>query len=274
MGCKVAPIKIARTASFIAKARIRYEEGATISGAMRVRCSFAIGAYSYLRTGTVRRLASIGRYCSIGPNVIIGETEHPLDWLSTSPFQYSRAWRSKHFGITAAAVSEGDSNDVNDGATDTGEDSGLSAEASVSAQSLPNVFLRSGDRLPEQLPVVIGNDVWIGANVVIRSGVTVGDGAVCAAGAVVTRDVQPYSIVGGVPARPIRKRFDDETVNRLLVMRWWRYDATDLAGLPFHDVHAALDELERRIKEGLKPRRISYDSYQPRAKGNKAGRRT
>ncbi|MGH8817844.1 MAG: CatB-related O-acetyltransferase [Achromobacter pestifer] len=206
--------------------------------------------------------------------MIIGETEHPLDWLSTSPFQYSRAWRNKHFGITAAAVSEDSSNDVNDGATDTGEDSGLSAEESVSAQSLPNVFLRNGDRLPEQLAVVIGNDVWIGANVVIRSGVTVGDGAVCAAGAVVTRDVQPYSIVGGVPARPIRKRFDDETVNRLLAMRWWRYDATDLAGLPFHDVHAALDELERRINGGLKPRPVSDGSYQPRAMDNKAGRRT
>lgn len=69
--------------------------------------------------------------------------------------------------------------------------------------------------------VVIGNDVWIGRRAMIMSGVSIGDGAVVAAGAVVTKDVEPYAIVGGNPARLIRKRFDEETVKRLLEIRWW-----------------------------------------------------
>lgn len=69
--------------------------------------------------------------------------------------------------------------------------------------------------------VVIGNDVWIGTDSMILSGVTIGDGAVIMARAVVTRDVAPYAIVGGVPARETGKRFDDNTISRLLALRWW-----------------------------------------------------
>ena len=69
--------------------------------------------------------------------------------------------------------------------------------------------------------VVIGNDVWIGFEAMILSGVTIGDGAVIMARAVVTRDVAPYAIVGGVPARELGKRFDDATIARLLALRWW-----------------------------------------------------
>ena len=72
--------------------------------------------------------------------------------------------------------------------------------------------------------IVIGNDVWIGYEAVILSGVTVGDGAVIGARAVVTKDVEPYTIVVGVPAKPIRKRFDDDVIARLLRLRWWDWD--------------------------------------------------
>lgn len=71
--------------------------------------------------------------------------------------------------------------------------------------------------------LIIGSDVWIGFEAVILSGVTIGDGAVVGARAVVTRDVPPYTIVGGVPARPIRKRFPDHVISRLLELSWWNW---------------------------------------------------
>ncbi len=76
-------------------------------------------------------------------------------------------------------------------------------------------FLTSGG------DVNVGNDVWIGSDVLIMSGVTIGDGAVVAAGSVVTNDVEPFAIVGGNPARVIKKRFSDEVIGRLLEIRWW-----------------------------------------------------
>ncbi len=69
--------------------------------------------------------------------------------------------------------------------------------------------------------IVIGNDVWIGYEAVIMAGVTIGDGAIIGARAVVTKDVPPYTIVGGVPAKQIRKRFSDETISELLNLKWW-----------------------------------------------------
>ncbi len=72
--------------------------------------------------------------------------------------------------------------------------------------------------------IVIENDVWIGYEAVILSGVTIGDGAIVGARAVVTKDVPPYTIVAGVPARPIRKRFDEETIAKLQALRWWDWD--------------------------------------------------
>ena len=69
--------------------------------------------------------------------------------------------------------------------------------------------------------IVVGNDVWIGYEAVILAGVTIGDGAIIGARAVVAGDVPPYTIVGGVPARPIRKRFSDDVIEALLELRWW-----------------------------------------------------
>ena len=78
--------------------------------------------------------------------------------------------------------------------------------------------------------ILIGNDVWIGYEAVILSGVVIGDGAIVAARSVVTKDVPPYTIVGGVPARPIRRRFDQETIDALLELRWWDWPPEKLSG--------------------------------------------
>lgn len=69
--------------------------------------------------------------------------------------------------------------------------------------------------------IISGNDVWIGYEAVILSGVTIGDGAIIGSRAVVTKDVSPYTIVGGVPAKPIRRRFDNKTITKLLKLEWW-----------------------------------------------------
>lgn len=77
------------------------------------------------------------------------------------------------------------------------------------------------DKWDNKGDIIVGNDVWIGYEAVILSGVTIGDGAIVGSRAVVTKDIPPYTIVGGVPAKPIRKRFDDVTIARLLELKWW-----------------------------------------------------
>ena len=81
----------------------------------------------------------------------------------------------------------------------------------------------------EKLDVVIGNDVWIGMNATILPGVRIGDGAVIGANSLVTRDVPAYSIVAGNPAKIIRMRFDEETINQLLRIKWWDWDLQRIA---------------------------------------------
>lgn len=77
--------------------------------------------------------------------------------------------------------------------------------------------------------IIIGNDVWIGYEAVILSGVTIGDGAIIGARAVVTRDVPPYTIVGGVPAKAIKKRFSEDTISSLLSLQWWNWSQEKIA---------------------------------------------
>ena len=82
--------------------------------------------------------------------------------------------------------------------------------------------------------ILIGNDVWIGYEAVIMAGVRIGDGAIIGARAVVTRDVEPYTVVGGIPARQIKKRYDDQTIRRLLELQWWNWPCEKIRqALPF-----------------------------------------
>ena len=73
--------------------------------------------------------------------------------------------------------------------------------------------------------IIIGNDVWIGYDAIIMSGVKIGDGAIIGTRALVTKDVMPYTIVGGAPAKPIKKRYDDDKISKLLEIKWWNWTA-------------------------------------------------
>lgn len=98
----------------------------------------------------------------------------------------------------------------------------------------------------KKISVKIGNDVWIGARVTILEKIAIGDGAVIAAGAVVTKDVPPYAIVGGVPARIIKYRYDDETIAKLLKLKWWNKSMSWLKkhAEQFEDVQCLINENE------------------------------
>lgn len=188
------------------KTRLLVESPVWLAGNITMRGS--IGAYTFLRDGVriAGQVAHIGRFCSIAPGVVIGDSNHPTEWLSTHSFQW-------------------------------GEGSWIPSEALTR-------FNRPVERKGQR--TLIGNDVWIGANAIILPGITIGDGAIIAAGSVVSRDVPPYAIVGGVPARVIRFRFDETTIDRLMKIRWWRFSLEGLVDIPFNDIQVTLTMLEER----------------------------
>ena len=99
--------------------------------------------------------------------------------------------------------------------------------------------------------IVIGNDVWIGYEAVIMAGVHIGDGAIIAACAVVTKDVPPYTIVGGTPAKEIRKRFDTEVIQQLLKLKWWDWSTNKIRQCLPYIAEGKLDELLAMKKDRL-----------------------
>lgn len=98
-----------------------------------------------------------------------------------------------------------------------------------------------------KISIIIGNDVWIGANVIIMGGVTIGEGAIIATGAVVTKDIEPYGIYGGVPAKIIRYRFNSDEIKYLLNLKWWDKDENwikENANL-FNNLNNMINELQK-----------------------------
>ena len=106
-------------------------------------------------------------------------------------------------------------------------------------------------QLPFKGDIVIGNDVWIGRKSAVMPGVKVGDGAIIAAYSVVTKDVEPYTLVGGNPAKPIKKRFDDELISLPLSLRWWDFEPEKLAGFLPVLCNSDLTEVKKIIKRML-----------------------
>jgi acetyltransferase-like isoleucine patch superfamily enzyme len=164
------------------------------------------GKFTGLNESCFLARGTIGAYCAIGARSSFNPFNHPTDWLSNHEFQYHAK------------------------AYDWVEE----YRDFVRLERSPDMFQK----------VTIGNDVWAGHHVNVMGGVTVGDGAVIAAGAVVTRDVPPYAVVAGVPAVIKRFRFNDAIIARLLRAQWWELDLCDLSGLPFRDIERCLDMIE------------------------------
>lgn len=100
-----------------------------------------------------------------------------------------------------------------------------------------------GKTYPQKGDINIGNDVWIGYNATIMAGVTIGDGAIIATNSTVIKDVEPYSIVGGNPAREIKKRFSDKTIAKLLKIQWWNWDIEKITANLQHLTNNAIHNL-------------------------------
>ena len=180
-----------------------------------------IGLYSCLNRSRVGRYSGfgsfsylvdteVGRYSTIGSRVSIGGFNHPTDWLSVHEFQYRDT--SAMYGV--------------------------------------NVFCdkKNGQR-EWTLDTKIGNDVWIGDNAVILRGVSVSTGVIVGAGSVVTKNVDPYMIVAGNPARVIRPRFERSVAKKLLGSEWWDLDIEQLQGFSYSKVEDILKLLDERRRK-------------------------
>ncbi len=201
----------------------RLAAGSRIEGPTSILSSVApgafldVGAFCNLSGGTINNVRA-GRYCSVAAGVTIGPHEHPTDWLTTSRTAYYpqvNDWDDLMAGPDAATLHD---------------------RKRPFAASCPVTTL--------------GPDVWIGQGAFLKAGITVGTGAIVGARATVLRDVEPYAIVVGTPARVLRMRFAPEVIARLLALAWWRYSIYDLFDAPFDDVPRALDVIEEKIGAG------------------------
>ena len=170
-----------------------------------------LGRGSYI-CSACRITAQVGRFCSIAHGVVVLSARHPykVPYVSTSPVFVG--------GLNL-----------------------LNIKVPTEEVFRPHKYATS------KYPVVIGNDCWIGQNALLIDGITIGDGAVVLAGAVVTKDVPPYAVVGGIPAKVISYRYDDETIAFLLKIKWW---SQDVSWLKEHsDAMRDIDKLKRLFNE-------------------------
>ena len=164
-----------------------------------------------------------------GPNIEVGDYTIYNDFVR-DPCEFERNNVLYHYPINGDRLIIGKFCSIACGAKFLFT-SGNHSMQSLSSYTFPIFFDEWGldaknicDAWDNKGDTVIGNDVWIGYEAVILSGVTIGDGAIIGTRAVVTKDVPPYTIVGGIPAKPIRKRFDETTIKRLEALRWWDWD--------------------------------------------------
>lgn len=176
----------------------------------------SIGSFSY--TGSsIPAGFSLGRYCSFSWDIKFPGPRHPIELLSTGGFvigSVTDMWKTY---------------------------------LADSGQRFDNIQPN-----PQKPGTIFGHDVWIGQDVTIMSGLNIGNGAVIAAASVVTRDVQPFAVVGGNPARFIRWRFPEDVIETLTEIRWWRYDYPALQRIDLSCIQASIRDL-RAVLADLPP---------------------
>lgn len=185
----------------------------------------------YPRTGD--RETVYLKYVVTNPNIQIGDYTMYNDFVH-DPRQFEKNNVLYHYPINGDTLRIGKFCSIACGAKFLFA-SANHTQASVSTYPFPIFFkewdLDIGDvtsAWDHKGDIVIGNDVWIGYEAVVMAGVTIGDGAIIGARAVVTKDVPPYTIVGGVPAREIRRRFSDDVIARLQELKWWDWPAEQI----------------------------------------------
>lgn len=167
----------------------------------------SLGFGSYVNAARLNN-CTVGRYCSIGFQALVGMGDHPTDLLSTYPAFYTASDPCRLRWV---------------------------------AETL----------FDELKPVHIGSDVWIGARAVVIGGVSIGHGAIVAAGAVVTKDVPPYTIVGGTPARTIRTRFPQTVIDALLKIQWWQAPPHSISKLAVRFLGQVTEDTVRQLQAEL-----------------------
>lgn len=199
--------------------------------------SLRMGAFSYSVEGHIHA-SQIGRYCSFGRNVQIGRHAHPMNWFSSSPFFYT-----DYEGIVHHPLPN-------------------NLQLNVYKDFRANSWV-------ETKTTVIGNDVWIGHGAFILPGVRIGDGAVIAAMAVVTKDVPPYAVVAGSPARIVKYRFSEIQIQSLLDSKWWEFAPWNLRGIQTDDIDRFVDFIAG-LREAqvpvYQPNLVTFDDDRQRVK--------
>lgn len=184
---------------------VKFDYPVDIADNVTIYSTVNIGKYSYVNVGSViYHGVFIGSYCSIARNCEIGVAKHPVDWLSSHPFQFDKGKYKNN-----------------------------------SKYNLVNKY----DWLSHD-KTIIGSDVWIGAKAIIQCGVKIGNGVIIGGGAVVTKDIPDYAIVGGVPAKIIRYRFSEEIRNKLIELKWWELDLDFLTNMNFTDINDCIIKIQ------------------------------
>jgi len=198
---------------------IAIETPSDVSAELGFSYELKIGAFTHINGGFIQN-ATIGRYCSFARDVHIGQGTHPTDWLSVTPLQYNpnyRGWINK-----------------------SGKNSPLKTR-----------------KFKWDLHTTIGSDVWIGHSVFIQDGISIGHGAIVGAGSIVTKNIPPFAIAAGNPARVLRFRFPTDVIIRLLETEWWNYHISEFKDIDYSNIYESLEIIENLIKEK------KIEKYQP-----------